>query len=197
MKYRAKRHAQSSARKVNDLTTSKDISGGDTSTHQCHVQITGKGGVRTCQHRGSHFEEDKFWCALHAPSNVAKKKIRKAAREEEKASLEAAKATERATKLAEKKAPLDEGEPAAASTFVKLPETVEEAARLMLVLADEAQSSLARMSNMTSQGWPDNTPAENFRIILQTINDEAEKCSEDIRSRLGKAREVLRPVANP
>jgi hypothetical protein len=190
MKYRARLHVLDLARKVKNLTTSKDISGGDAPSHQCHVQITGKGGVRTCQHRGSHHEEDKYWCALHAPSNVAKKKARKAAKEAEKTA-------ERAAKLAEKQAPLDGEETAAAEPALKLPETVEEAARLMLVLASEAQSALARMSNMTSRGWPENTPVENYRTILQTINDEAAASAESIRSRLGKARQVLQPVGYP
>lgn len=178
-------------------TTSRDISGGsDTSSHQCHVQVTGKGGVHTCKHKGSYFEEGKHWCRLHAPSNVAKKKARKAAKE-------GAEAEERAAKLAAKQAPLDgedlDGEEpeVAAVAAVKLPETVEEAARTIIVLATEAQSALARVSNMTSRGWPENTPAENFKVMLQTVNDEAERAAEEIRGRIAKARQILDPVGYP
>ena len=115
------------------MTTSKDISGGsDTSSHQCNVQVTDRAGVHTCKHKGSYFEEGKHWCPLHAPSNVAKKKARKAAQEAEKTEA-------RAAKLAEKQVPsAGEGSEVVAVTKVNLPETVEDAARLIIVLATEA-----------------------------------------------------------
>ncbi len=174
------------------MTTSKDISGGsDTVSHQCHVQVTGKGGVHTCKRKGSYFEEGKHWCPLHAPSMVAKKKARKAAKEKEDEKA-------RATKLADKQAPLDGEEPTAEiAPPLKLPETVEEAARLVIVLAQEAQAALARVSNMTSQGWPENPPAENYNVMLQTVNDEARTSSEDIARRIGKAKQVLDPIGYP
>jgi hypothetical protein len=170
------------------LTTSKDISGGAAPSHQCHVQITGKGGVSTCKHKGTYVEEGKHWCPLHAPSNVAKKKARK---EEART----AKAAERATKLAEKQAPLDGDGDVAAVSAVTLPETVAEAAKVMVDCAQEAQVALATISNMTCKGWPENTPAENYQIMLQTINDEAQKCSDEIRLSIAKARKILDPVA--
>ena len=174
------------------MTTSKDISGGsDTTNHQCHVQVTGKGGVHTCKHKGTYSEEGKRWCRLHAPSNVAKKKARKAADEDEKAKA-------RAAKLAERQAPLDGEEPeVAAVAVVKMPETLEEAARTIIVLATEAQSALARVSNMTSRGWPENTPVENYKVMLQTVNDEAMRASDEIRVRIVKARQILDPVGYP
>ncbi len=153
--------------------------------------MTGKGGVHTCKHKGTYFEEGKHWCRLHAPSKVAGKKARKAAQEAEKAE-------ERAAKLAAKQAPLDGEEPEAeVVATVKLPETVEEAARLIIVLATEAQGALARVSNMTCRGWPENTPVENYKVMLQTINDEAEHASEEIRGRIAKARQILDPVGYP
>ena len=172
------------------MTTSKDISGGSETKHQCSQQITGKGGVHTCKHNASHFEEGKHWCSLHAPTNVVKKAERKKAEA-------IAKEAERLQKREAKQAAPENGESATVAPALKLPETVEEAARLILVLGSEAQSALARMSNMSSKGWPENTPAENYKVILQTINDEAKTASEDIRSRMAKARQVLDPVGYP
>ena len=183
------------ARKVIRLTTSsKDISGGDAPSHQCHVQVTDRGGVHTCRHVGSKFEDDKWWCSLHAPSNVAKKAERKKAKAEAKKAEVAAKRAEKAAQ--------DDGEDqvdkaVAAVVAVKLPDTVEEAARSILVMASEVQQALARMSNMTSQGWPENTPVENYKVMLKTINDEARQCSDSIMLRISKAKQILDPVGYP
>jgi hypothetical protein len=129
--------------------------------NRCAAQVSYKSRQGPCKREGKYPDTDgvRWWCGLHDPS---KKK--------------AEKGPAKAKPVTEPIAPRP-------SAVVEVEVSPDVSSRIVMVdelvtALQAAQGALAEVANTKDNGWPDNTPVENYRTILKHLNDNALAASQ-------------------
>lgn len=151
--------------------TKSPCSGGDGFV-RCSAHVNYKGRSGQCERRAVYPDVDgiRWWCGLHNPNRpkAQEKKAKLAAEEHVEAPL---------SEVGIEAPPIE--------PVVIRPEIVE--------AMRKAHSALTEVANARDTGWPEATPAENYKVLLKYLNDRA---AEGQRALSMVIRKIESPPAN-
>jgi len=113
-------------------------------------------------------DDERWWCGLHDPEKKAEREAKKAERKQEIVAEE--KAEEQIQAETEVKATL-----------------VDE----VVVAAEKAMNALNSIAFMRDTGWPVNTHAEKYKVLLKEANSVALKAAGELRDDIAKIKKQL------
>lgn len=123
---------------------------------RCAAQVDYKSRQGACKREGKHPDVDgvRWWCGLHDPRKKAAK-----------------------AKPVDATAEPVEARPKAVVDTTPLPGNSLVVDELVSALRI-SQEALAEVANTKDNGWAENTPVENYRVILKHLNDRAKAASD-------------------
>ena len=157
----------------------------------CSAFVDYEGGEkRRCQRLGvAQSDDEQWWCGLHHPDRIAERKARKAAQQQEEAA-KAVKAEAEAIKAEAAQADDDEPEDEG-SGHEDPPPDYEALVHELIDAASSAMNALSSVAHMKDTGWPENTAAEKYKVLLNEANRVAFAATEKIRAELAAVKQKL------
>lgn len=144
------------------------------------AESTGK----ACQRLGvGQTDDGRWWCGLHHPDKKAERQERKLAKKVAKVAKEAGVEVPKAEPEAAEAPPTE---------FEEAPPNYELVARSLVTALTAAMNSLNQVAFMRDTGWPENTHAEKYRVLLREANSVASSGSANALKALAEAKKELK-----